>query len=156
MRFIPGKIEDYDVCADIYRNTMLMERYSEGEDREEVLKDALIKSLVEDKTILAVDDSGRVAGFLMYSYKGMYGSLPYIAELGVDEALRGKGIGTALLREFIRRCVEKDAPVCFISVSSFNPGAKALYEKEGFRELTVIKDFLKEGIDECLMMKRLK
>lgn len=156
MDFITGKEKHYDACAEIFRNTELMNRYSEGEDKEKVIRDSLYYHLTDGSTILAEDEEGRIVGVLMFCNDGMFGSLPYIAELGVREELRGTGIGTALLREFTERCRNNGKQLCFICVSSFNQRAKVLYEREGFRELTLIKSFLKDGIDEYLMMKDLK
>ena len=43
----------------------------------------------------------------------------------------------------------------FIAVSDFNPRAKALYQKKGFKPLLLVPDLLKKGIGEWLLMKTL-
>lgn len=56
----------------------------------------------------------------------------YLAHLGVSPALRGQGIGRALIDELIRRGVQQGRRRMVLDVAASNPRAQALYERLGF------------------------
>ena len=47
----------------------------------------------------------------------------------------------------------RDSPNAFICVSSFNPGARRLYERRGFQLVGTLKQFVVAGHDEFLLRK---
>ena len=55
-----------------------------------------------------------------------------LASLSVKPAFRGKGIGTSLIREFIRIGRARGFHSVYLEVIDSNTGAKALYERLGF------------------------
>lgn len=57
----------------------------------------------------------------------------YIANLAVDSAYRGNGIGTLLLQHCIAHAKAAGAQQIFISVDIDNPRAQKLYESLGFQ-----------------------
>lgn len=57
----------------------------------------------------------------------------YVADLGVNEEWRGKGIGTALLKYQMEIACSKKRRVYALDVSVQNPMAQKLYERLGFR-----------------------
>ena len=85
--------------------------------------------------------------------------------LGRDEAacrraLRGEGkesygafaFGTALLA-FAEERIFRDGPNVFICVSSFNAGARRLYERFGYSLVGELTDYLVPGHSEHLLRK---
>lgn len=56
----------------------------------------------------------------------------YLAHLGVTPALRGEGIGRALIDELVRRGVALGRHRMVLDVATGNPRAQALYERLGF------------------------
>ena len=56
----------------------------------------------------------------------------YLAHLGVSPALRGRGIGRALIDELIRRGARQGRHRTVLDVAASNPRAQALYERQGF------------------------
>jgi ribosomal protein S18 acetylase RimI-like enzyme len=56
----------------------------------------------------------------------------YIGHLGVDPALRGRGIGAQMVRHFLAAAGRSGASRAVLDVSVENPRAQALYEKLGF------------------------
>jgi ribosomal protein S18 acetylase RimI-like enzyme len=105
--------------------------------------------------LLFVGRSGRQrVGFLILQRRGVVGS-PYLATICVAEEHRGHGIGRQLLswtEEFFR----PQARHLFLCVSSFNPRARALYERAGFSRVGELPDYFIDGASEILMYKRLR
>ncbi len=56
----------------------------------------------------------------------------YLAHLGVSPALRGQGIGRALIDELIRRGLQQERRRMVLDVAASNPRAQALYARLGF------------------------
>jgi ribosomal protein S18 acetylase RimI-like enzyme len=56
----------------------------------------------------------------------------YLAHLGVAPALRGEGIGRALIGELVRRGEQAGRRRMVLDVALSNPRAQALYERLGF------------------------
>ena len=95
---------------------------------------------------------GSACGFIRIHPRGVAGS-PYVASVAVTEAERGRGVGTALLDAAEARYPK--ARYVFLCVSSFNAGARALYERHGYRLVGELPDYVVDGHAELLMGKRL-
>jgi ribosomal protein S18 acetylase RimI-like enzyme len=96
----------------------------------------------------------RRVGFLILQRRGVVGS-PYLATICVDAEFRGRGFGSTLVmwtEDFFR----PQARHLFLCVSSFNPRARALYERLGFTQVGELPDYFIDGASEHLMYKRLK
>ncbi|MGH9399606.1 MAG: GNAT family N-acetyltransferase [Thermoanaerobaculia bacterium] len=90
------------------------------------------------------------AGFLILN---MGGALPgYIQTVCVAPEFRGSGLGTQLVR-FAEERVFRDSPNVFLCVSSFNQGARRLYERLGYLPVGELSDYLVTGHSELLMRK---
>jgi ribosomal protein S18 acetylase RimI-like enzyme len=57
----------------------------------------------------------------------------YIGHLGVDQALRGRGIGEGLIAHLLALGRQAEARTAVLDVSVLNPRAQALYGRMGFR-----------------------
>lgn len=93
------------------------------------------------------------AGVILTDPRGIAGS-PYIKSIAVFPEFRGQGIGTRLL-EFAEDLYHGRSKHLFICVSSFNTGARRLYERFGFIALCEFKDYIIEGASEILMHKNI-
>lgn len=93
-------------------------------------------------------------GFVLLAEHGLAGS-PYIASIAVDEAARGRGIGSELLR-FAEDRYRNSHHHIFLLVSSFNLHARRLYERCSYQPVGEIPDYVVAGHSECIMHKRLK
>lgn len=93
-------------------------------------------------------------GFILLHPRGVAGS-PYVASIAVSEAQRGRGIGKGLL-DFAEDHFRPEARHIFLCVSSFNAGARKLYEREGWRAVGELKDYVIDGASEILMHKWLR
>jgi GNAT superfamily N-acetyltransferase len=56
----------------------------------------------------------------------------YLAVLGTDPSVQGKGLGSALLEQTLQRCDEEGLPA-YLESSSM--GSRALYFRHGFKEI---------------------
>lgn len=95
------------------------------------------------------DDQG-VAGFIVLDMRGLVAG--YIQILCVRPDRRGQGLGSMLIRWAEAR-IYRDSPNVFICVSSFNTGARRLYERLGFEVCGVLRGLVVPEHDELLLRK---
>jgi ribosomal protein S18 acetylase RimI-like enzyme len=101
------------------------------------------------ETYVAADDSG-VVGLVVLNMRG--GFVGYIQSIAVRPDCRGSGLGTRLMA-FAEERILRETTNVFICVSSFNPRARALYERLGYKVIGELKDFIVAGHSEFLMRK---
>lgn len=99
---------------------------------------------------VALEADGAVAGFVLLVLQGAF--IGYIRSIAVRADLRSRGVGRALLA-FAERRSHHASPNVFLCVSSFNPRARALYERYGFELVGELRDFVVAGHSEWLMRK---
>ncbi len=92
-------------------------------------------------------------GFVILQRRGVADS-PYIKSIAVVESHRGRGVGSRLIR-FAEDFFRLSASHIFICASSFNPRARALYERLGYSYVAELKDFVILGASEILLHKSL-
>jgi ribosomal-protein-alanine N-acetyltransferase len=95
-------------------------------------------------------DGGPILGFIIINMRGAF--IGYIQILCVDASARSRGLGTRLV-EFAERRIFRVSPNVFLCVSSFNPRARALYERLGYEFVGELKNYLIDGASEHLMRK---
>ena len=85
--------------------------------------------------VLVAEESGAVRGFASYGPFRAWPAYKYSVELSVyvDEAARGRGIGTALVTELFAEADASGRSVS-IHVETNNP-ARRLYERLGFQDV---------------------
>jgi ribosomal-protein-alanine N-acetyltransferase len=93
-------------------------------------------------------------GFLILDPRGVAGA-PYLKSLATADAFRGRGLGTSLVR-FAEDHFRPHSRYLFLCVSSFNDGARRLYDRLGYERVGELKDLAVEGASEVLMCKRLR
>jgi ribosomal-protein-alanine N-acetyltransferase len=98
---------------------------------------------------LARDDAG-LAGFLILCMTGAL--VGYIQTVLVHPDRRGQGIGSRLV-EFAEQRILPEAPNVFMCVSSFNHGARRLYERLGYKVIGELTDYIVDGHSEILLRK---
>ena len=104
----------------------------------------------QDREVFIARHEGHVAGFLTLCLTGAF--VGYVQTVCVDPALRGRGIGTELLR-FAEDRIFSRFPNVFMCVSSFNHGARRLYARLGYEVVGEIRDYLVAGQGEILLRK---
>ena len=95
-------------------------------------------------------EEGAVCGFIIINMRGAF--IGYIQTVCVDAAARGGGLGSQLVA-FAEERIFRETPNVFLCVSSFNPRARALYERLGYEVIGELKDYIIEGASEILMRK---
>lgn len=73
---------------------------------------------------------GRIVGTIMAGYDGHRG---WIYSLAVDSALRGKGVGTSLVKHAENELLKRNCPKINLQILASNEGVKRFYEKNGYR-----------------------
>lgn len=142
----PAQPGDAEWCAQLMSSTepwiTLQRRYD----------DCLARCRHPEYTLLLAHDSGRRSGFILLHPRGLAGS-PYIASVAVAPEFRGRSVGTALVTHAEQLFPE--ARHIFLCVSSFNPRARQLYERLGYRQVGELHDYVISGASEIMMQKRL-
>ena len=93
-----------------------------------------------------------LAGFLILCLVGPFTG--YIQTICVHPEQRGGGLGTRLVA-FAEARIARVSPNVFLCVSSFNPRARALYERLGYAYVGELSDYLVRGHSELLYRKSL-
>ena len=109
-------------------------------------------ALLEDperEVYVAVAD-GAPAGFIILVMRGAF--VGYVQTVCVAPASRGGGLGTELVR-FAESRIFRESPNVFLCVSSFNPGARRLYERLGYVLVGELTDYIVAGHSELLYRK---
>jgi ribosomal protein S18 acetylase RimI-like enzyme len=108
--------------------------------------------LLEDPTreVYVAVRGADVLGFVILNMHGAF--VGYIQTICVVEHERSRGIGARLVDHAEKR-IFRDSPNVFLCVSSFNPRARALYEKLGYQLIGEMKDYLVAGHSELLFRK---
>lgn len=101
---------------------------------------------------VAVGEDGRALGFIVLNMQGAF--IGYIQTVCVAEVVRGEGLGARLV-QFAEERIHRDSPNVFLCVSSFNEGARRLYERLGYAVVGELTDYLVRGHSEILMRKSL-
>jgi ribosomal-protein-alanine N-acetyltransferase len=102
------------------------------------------------REVYVVRDDAGVSGFVVIDMRGLVSG--YIQILCVREDRRGQGIGSRLI-QWAENRIFRDSPNAFICVSSFNTGARRLYERLGFEQVGMLRDFIISGHSEFLLRK---
>jgi ribosomal protein S18 acetylase RimI-like enzyme len=93
-------------------------------------------------------------GLALVRERGVAGA-PYLTSIAVAESFRGHGVGEQLLA-YVEGLFRGRYRHFFLCVSEFNPRARAFYERHGYRAVGILEDFVVEGLNERLMVKRLE
>jgi len=101
------------------------------------------------ETYLIADDSA-VLGFIVLTLAGPFRG--YIRSVCVLADRRGEGLGQRLLA-FAEERIFRESPNVFMCVSTFNPKARALYERVGYAVVGELTDYLVRGHGEVLLRK---
>lgn len=153
IRFVKGTMDKWDEYVKVFDDSALYDHYFKDKD---FLKEWMYGPLEAGNVIVAeLEDTGEPVGVMVYDMTGMFAEFPYLALLGVKARYRKQAIGGRLVDLYVDICRQAGFDKCFICVSHFNPRAKALYQRKGFKPVVLIPDLIDKGINEWMLMKRL-
>ena len=99
--------------------------------------------------LVAETAEGRIA-----AYCGLYVAADEgeITNVAVSEQLRGQGIGFSLVSEICREAAVSGVANIFLEVRKTNEAARRLYEKAGFSECGIRKNFYEKPQEDAIVM----
>jgi [ribosomal protein S18]-alanine N-acetyltransferase len=100
--------------------------------------------------VYVAHEAGERVGFVILSLSGVLNG--YIRTVAIAPSHRDRGIGTQLMTIAETRIFE-GSPNAFVSVTSFNHRARALYERLGYEFVGELSDFFVRGVSELLYRK---
>ncbi|MCH5333234.1 MAG: ribosomal protein S18-alanine N-acetyltransferase [Agathobacter sp.] len=118
----------------------------------DAVADANAVFLVADEHVV---NSGGDEADIVVGYIGMYLSPPEgeISNVAVAEAFRGGGIGGALMAAMQEQAVKLGIEQIFLEVRCSNTPAIRLYEKAGFEEIGVRRNFYDLPREDAKLMR---
>ena len=147
IRQVEGEAEAR-ACAEIMATTDPWLRY--GRSRDNTFGTVTYPNA---ESYAAIGDEGEVLGVVILILR-----VPlirgYVMGLAVKESHRGRGIGTKLLKHAEER-IFSESPNAFICATSFNTGARRLYERLGYQHVGDITNFVLPDVHEHLLRKTL-
>ncbi|XOV78488.1 MAG: ribosomal protein S18-alanine N-acetyltransferase [Aestuariibacter sp.] len=115
---------------------------------ENMFKDCLTPPYFAEQ--LLMDD--QVTGY----YVGLLVSVEAtLMDIGIDESMRGNGLGKLLLQRFLRECNAKQAQEAWLEVRQSNAAAIKMYQDFDFQLIETRKDYYpaEGGKEDALIMK---
>lgn len=104
-----------------------------------------------DTLFLVAEDNGEICGYAGIVMVPGDGDITNIA---VKESRRGNGIGRMLVKELIKESEEQGVSRVFLEVRKTNAPAIGLYEKMGFAQIGIRKDYYEEPKEDAVLMCR--
>jgi len=129
-------------------DVMLIERRSFSVPWEESTFRGLMRR--PSVALLVAELDGRVAG---YSVTWFTDDEAELGDIAVLPELRGRGIGSLLLRESITLAAGRGARFLHLEVRHGNEVARRLYEKAGFDVAGVRKEYYTEPVEDAIVMR---
>jgi ribosomal protein S18 acetylase RimI-like enzyme len=113
--------------------------------------DASLK-IVQDPTreVYLARDGEEVSGFVILCMTGAF--VGYIQTVCIHPDRRGQGLGSRLVA-FAEERILRESPNIFMCVSSFNLGARRLYQRLGYQVIGELTDYIVPGHSEILLRK---
>ncbi len=100
---------------------------------------------------LTAEEKGTVLGYCGVILMPPEGD---ITNVSVSLTARGRGIGRALVEEMLRQTEERGISTLFLEVRRSNAAAIHLYQKQGFTEVGVRKNYYQKPTEDALIMRR--
>ncbi len=144
-----AQIKHLEDCKVALLKSRLGQEYFPSEEK---ARATLTEGITKGEIFVALNEEGDCLGFIWFVLKGAFHSYPYLHIIAVKEAFRGMGIGKKLLSFFEENVFANHSKV-FLVVADFNPKARRLYERLGYRQVGMIPGLYKAGVTEYLMMK---
>lgn len=104
--------------------------------------------------LLVAEKHGELLGYaLVLFHRGT--SLARLYSIAIAESSRGLGLGKQLLTRIEACAVEHDCAYLRLEVRTDNPGAIALYERNGYRRFALVNDYYEDHAPALRLEKRI-
>lgn len=153
IQIVPLAAQDIAPCAALMASSEPWTRYGVTTAGAHAL---WAHALAEGATVWVARRDDIACGFAWYIVRGAFGLSGYLKLLGVSVAVRGRGIGAALLNRAEQQALADGQDDLFLLVSHFNLAAQRFYEAHGYRRLGAIADYVCPGVTELIYRKRLR
>lgn len=119
----------------------------------ESLGESLLGDMINNNICFALTakEDKKVIGYVSYLY---YDTCLEVLNFVVEDSYQRQGIGTLLFNEMVSRAV--NALTITLEVRPSNIKGRSFYEKNGFREVMVRKNYYSNGEDALVMLKEIK
>lgn len=124
-----AQITDADAIAEIEKECF-SSPWSKNQIEDEITRDNVIFLVAKTDNILC----GYISGQLILDEF-------YISNVAVTDLFRGRGVASLLIGELICKLQKRDCCMATLEVRESNISARRLYEKFGFINLGIRKDF---------------
>lgn len=94
---------------------------------------------------------GDLAGYIIYSAPGDTADLLRVA---VKPEQRRRGIAKKLIDYMVSDCADKGDDGIMLEVRASNRAARALYDRAGFEQISVRKDYYKNPVEDAVVMRK--
>jgi len=141
MTIRPGRSTDLKQIESIEKRVFTEDPWSTATLAEEL-------KLRSDRKTWVIVDENRTMGYAMARYNGCE---VHLLNLVVDTPFRSKGCGWKLLKHFLKNIPPKTS--VFLEVKEGNFPAINLYQKAGFQQITIRKNYYGDGKNAVIMKK---
>ncbi|MGC8585096.1 MAG: ribosomal protein S18-alanine N-acetyltransferase [Thermoplasmata archaeon] len=143
-----GGINELNAIKNIERRSFGKFAYSDSE----------ITEMIRNTDILVYEIDGKYLGYISFFFEIYEGKRScHIESIGVIPKYRKMGIGSKLMAEYEKICMDKNAEYSILEVRARNYNAIRFYEKLGYRIINIIKNYYsipyRKSRDAFLMIK---
>ncbi len=102
--------------------------------------------------IACIDESDENRDLIGYCLSWLIYDEIHILKVAVDEKFRNQGIGSEMIVKTLEHFIPKGATHAVLEVRLDNYGARSLYEKLGFEDLRIRRNYYSETGEDALVM----
>ena len=105
---------------------------------------------MEENHYVVCEEEGKIVG-----YCGYYGTVQEgeITNVAIEERYRNRGYGRKMLTELMKIASDHHVERLVLEVRISNDSARHLYQKLGFKELGIRKNFYQHPIEDAVIME---
>ncbi len=97
------------------------------------------------------ETEGRVVGYICF---WVIAGEAHLANIAVHPSFRGRGVGSKLLKTFLRYAKRHGAKRAFLEVRASNRIARRFYEKFGFEKEGVRRSYYQDTKEDAVLMSK--
>jgi len=147
----PLLFNDIPQLAKLILATPLWQRY--GLTEAGISKDFERALKRSDLVLVAESKKQGICCFAWAQAGASFGRSGYLKLIGVEEGIRGQGIGKELLKE-VEDFIKDVSYDLFLLVSDFNKEAQAFYIAQGYEQVGSIPAYILPDVSELIFRKR--